>query len=290
MTGIEELRRAYQEQRYADAWQVYRVLVDGGQAGPEAHYLGARAARANGDPGAARWILEAIDPLPEGALGGQIVFTIGILCREIGDLRCAVERFQAFLLGLPGYPELEAVAAGAAWYNLGLTQRMLRQFREAVNSYEVACQYFRQESMTLHLCQALHNLAWAACCDGDAGRAAQALEEARPLCDAEYLVRHQEIGEAYLTFVQGQRHQALNMCGRILEAHDQGAEVPPSVVSHACWLAGKVALARGLLAEAETLAKQALHWGQKAGGENRTWNDASDLLQELRRRPQMTGP
>ncbi len=74
-------------------------------------------------------------------------------------------------------------------------------------------------------------------------------------------------------------YRALELCEQIVGRYDA---VPHDVRSHACWLAGRVALEIGQLEAAEGFANQAVHYGSLARDENRCLMDAAELLRQVR--------
>lgn len=284
--AAESLRMAWNQDQYEAAWAEYQRLIATGEADAEAHFIGAMVGWERGDLQGARWAIErALEAKPTGTLLLRVWFHRGVLLRELGEVLAAVGQFETCLRHLPQYPELQQVMEGPAWYNLGLALRQAHRYAEAITAYQRAVQIFRTESMTTHLCMALHNLAWAACTLFQKEIAQQVLSESASLCSDGDLKWHQRIGEAFLMALGGpeeQRH-AMELAQEMVDCPD---DVPADVRSHSCWLAGTVALKLGLWREAEDLANQAVQHAVQARGENRCLLDAADLLREIRIRLQ----
>jgi len=279
---IENLRAAYSEKRWADAWREYTALREAGMADAEAHLMGGRSARALGDLRRACWAFDlAIEAGPTGNVLGQLRFARGITFREAGMIGAAVEELKECIAGITDYQSLAPVMMGAAWYNLGLALRQAKRLTDAIAAYEHAVAHYRAEDLSTPLCMALHNLAWAACCSGDPDRAVEALAESGPLCNTDTLRWHQALTQAFVdSFGDTEdRRRALETCETF--GHDDEL-IPAALRSHAAWLAGSIALCLGQLDAAEALAKQAAHLAGLAKGENRTLHDASELLQSVR--------
>lgn len=287
MAAAESLRAAWEGGCHEAAWAEYQRLTSAGEACVEAHLIGSMAARERGDLQGARWAIEkALEAGPTGMLLVRVWFQRGVLLREVGEAAAAVEQFESCLRHLGNYPVLRQVMEGPAWYNLGLALRQARRYDEAIAAYQRAVILFRSEMMTTHLCMALHNLAWVACLLGRMELAREALDESAPLCSEGALKWHQRIGEAFCMAQGGLEHQrqAMELAQEII---DHTGDLPADVRSHACWLAGTVALQLGLCHAAEDLANQAVHYAVQAKGENRCLLDAADLLREIRLRHQM---
>lgn len=273
-----ELRERYEERMLDLAWLEYQRLEAAGTATPADHFYGALTARLNSDLFKARLALEkGLQAQPEGAVLGQLRLTLGAVLREIGEYRGAIEAFEAFLVDLPQYPELEPVAAGHAYYNLGLAFRQAKEPDRAIASYERAAVECRRNDMPELLRTTLQNLAWASCMAGNAGRAAAALDEAEPLCRGGEAWAHQKVGRAFLESVAGDPRQALDLCQQLL----QDRTVSEEVRSQACWVAGRVSLSGGQVEAAESLARQAQTWAAELRGDSRCLRDAAELLRQV---------
>jgi tetratricopeptide (TPR) repeat protein len=207
---------------------------------------------------------------------GRVLFTRGIVLREMGAPMEAIEQLHEVLERFSEYSDLGSEFLGPTWYNLGLALRQAKRYREALNAYATAAQHFRQAGTETPLCMTLHNLAWAACLHGEFDTAVAALDEAEPLCKTDVLRWHQTLGRAHLEAVRpgGDRGLATQGCMALMERQ---AELPPDVMSHACWLAGRVSLELQLYDKAMIMADLAVHHAVKANGENRTLHDASEL-------------
>lgn len=287
MAAPESLRAAWEGGQHETAWAEYQRLTAAGEACAEAHLIGSMAARERGDLQAARWAIEkAVAAGPSGMLLVRVWFQRGVLLREVGEAAAAVEQFESCLRRLEEHPALRQVMEGPAWYNLGLALRQARRYEDAIAAYLMAVDLFRSEAMTTHLCMALHNLAWVACLMGRKELAREALGESAPFCSEGALKWHQRIGEAFYMAQGGPERQrrAMELAQEII---DDPGDVPADVRSHACWLAGTVALELGLWGAAEDLANQAVHHAVRAKGENRCLLDAAELLREVRLRHQM---
>lgn len=284
MAAAECLRAAWEGGRHEAAWAEYLRLTATGGADAEAHLIGSMAARERGDLQGARWAVEkAVEAGPSGVLLVRVWFQRGVLLREVGEAAAAVAQFEACLQHLEQYPGLQQVMEGPAWYNLGLALRQARRHEEAIAAYQRAVGVFRSESMTTHLCMALHNLAWVACMLGRKELAREALDESARFCTGGAMQWHQRIGEAFY-MAQGGPERQLQAMQLAQEIIDHPGDLPADVRSHACWLAGTVALQLGLYHAAEDLANQAVHHAVRARGENRCLLDAADLLREVRLR------
>lgn len=282
MGAMQALRTAWSDRRLDDAWAEYRRLVAMGEADAETHLVGARAARAKNDLFGARWAIEAAAGAnPTGAILGQVRFTYGNILRELGEVLPAIEQLTACIDGFDDYPELAPLMLGPTYYNLGLALRQARRYTDAIEAYGTAREHFRRENMDSMLCMTLHNLAWVACLEGRLDEAGEALDESRSLAGTDTLRWHQRLGEAFLESLGGEsdRRHALELCQVIVS---EPGEVPTHVRSHACWVAGRVALALHQPDAAEQLAVQALNHATAARGENRCLTDAAELLKSVR--------
>lgn len=225
-------------------------------------------------------VLMAKAETPEGRDLVHVLFTSGVVLREIGDINAAITDLRACLEALPAYPDLQAVMAGMVHYNLGLALRQARRLEESVSAYGLAIHAFHDGAMFQQLCKALQNRAWVLCLVQDADGAQIDLAESRALCTTAENFAQQRIGEAFAAMLGNseERQWALQECDRLVEPE---ANMPPDVVSHAYWLAGRVALETGAPHVAETMALQAIQTATVAGGENRCLLDASDLLRSV---------
>lgn len=276
------LRQAYVERRYGDAWAEYRRLAAAGPVPADVHLIGARAAERDGNLYAARHAIDgALGADPQGALRVEALFTRGVILLLIGDSAGALDDLQATVAGLEHEPNLGAVMLGPAYYNLALAFRQRRRYAEALDHYRVAIERFRAEAMHDHLRMALQNLAWVCCVVQDADGARSALDEAGSLCRSAEAMLLQQIHEAFLGSVVGGEcaRDAMATCERILS--DSG-DVPAGIRSHACWVAGRIALQMGQLEAAEALAGQAVTFGLQAREDHHSLLDASELLREVR--------
>lgn len=228
----------------------------------------------------------AVEELSQTLLG-QWRLTYGVVLRELGDVNLAIEQIESFLSGMADYPDLRETALGYGYYNLGLAYRhaAYRSGRDpdselldkALTAYDQAAEEFRREHMPGMLMAALHNKAWVGCCSGRAEIAAEALDEAEPLCRSEADWWHQRLGRAFVDAILGSIPSALTVCERI----SSEPEAPVEVRSHACWIAGQIAYSQEHLDEAESLARSALELGSRVVGESRCYHDAAALLREV---------
>jgi tetratricopeptide (TPR) repeat protein len=279
---ITALKTAYSERRYADAWVIYRQLVEQGTAGPEAHLWGARAADVQGHLWAARTAADAaLAAGPEPDLRCEALFTRGTVLQQVGEYRAAIEDLRASIAEVARHPGKAAVMLGPAWFNLGLCLRQSGRPAEAIGAYQQAIDMFRSEGLRTYLCMALQNLAWVFGLLGRRSEADEALAESAGLCATEYLGWHQRIGEAFATSLgEGEDQRlAMQLCESLVATP---GDVPPDIRSHAYWVAGRVALRIGTADLAETLARQAVDWAARAKGANRSLADASELLRQVR--------
>lgn len=281
MGDLQALKAAFSERRLDDAWALYRQLDATDGACAEGHLVGARVAMAREDLLAGRYAIEkAAAESSTGALLGQIRYTRGLILQLLGDVQAAIEQMQACINGVNEYPTLGPVMLGPAWNNLGLLLRQSKRYQEAIDAYTTACGICRTESLPTYLCMALHNLAWTACMMGDRTRAQFALDESEPLATTATLKWHQKITQAYLSALgdlDDQRH-AMELCQSLISQPD----APIDIRSHACWVAGQVAMKLGQLEAAEDLAKQAVHHASQDRSESRCLRDAADLLRSIR--------
>lgn len=270
----------------AEAWNVYRALTTlPGYDRPEIHLKGALLAHGLGKHHSAHYaILEALAGGPSGELGGRVRFVYAEILREIGRIDAAIEQFSSWLDGLDEYRSLAPSHQGACCYNLALAFRQAGRYEESIALYQQATAEFRRREHPAWLRMCLQNLAWVACLAGESQIAAEALAEAGRYCETPSAAWQQRIGEAFLaaTAPDGDLRRVMVLCQEIIDCTD--ADVPADVRSHACWLAGRVAMELELPADAEALTTQALIWGSLAGDANRCLRDAAALLAELRTR------
>lgn len=284
MGDLVELRSLYEGGQLDQAWALYREMDAAGEAGPEVHLLGAKAAQYRGDLFGARWAVERVD---QGALAGnvlgQVRFSHGYIVMRLGDVPAAVDQFRAFIADQDRYPDVFGVAEGHVWFNLGFSLRQAMQYDEALDAYHRSAAAHRRNGLFDSLCETLHNLAWTACMVGRRDLALASLEEAAPLCTSDYLRVHQSIGEAFAGVLgdESDRKRALEICQSLIGRYDH---VPYTVRSHACWLAGRVSLDLGQLDMAEDLAKKATQYAGHDQTESRCLRDAAELLREVRAR------
>ena len=205
--SLDDLRAAYSGGRLDEAWTLYRQLEATGEAGPEAHLVGARTARRQGNLYSARAAIErAIAGAPAGEIMGQVQFCAGVVLRELGDVRAAIDQFRMFLADAIEHPQAFEFAAGHAWYNLGLALRQVRQPEQALDAYRMACDLHRVNNLRQSLREALQNLAWVACVLDRPAVARAALDEADGLLEGEMAQWQQRIGEAFYSAEIGRAH------------------------------------------------------------------------------------
>jgi len=276
---LEVLRTLYEERRLYEARAEYGRLCATRGDSAYLHLLGALVAWRQSELREARQIAErSLSASPSGSVLGKIRFTYGVILREIGDT-AAIHTLTAFIDGVWEYPELAPLMLGAGYYNLGLAYRTQGSLPNAVEAYGKAIGEFRHEGMKDHLRMALQNLAWAYCLLGDGHRSREALDEANPLCTTDHARWQQRIGTAFQAAVCGDGVRAMELCEEIT----QDPNGPPhDVRSHAYWLAGRTALNLGIVAQAESLARQALDVAVWAKNDNRCFGDASELLRLVR--------
>ena len=275
----EELVAHYEQRRYAEGWALYREHADASPSLPASvHYYGARCARALRNYHGARQALSLAEVAgPTGALLGQIRFTHALIVQEIGEYMTAVTAWERTIQGMHLYPELAPVMEGPAWNNLGLTQRMLKRYDDALDAYRQAAALMEGEGPAEHLRICLLNIAWLHCIRGDVVSASVALEQAEPLIHSSAARWKHQVGVAFLSLVQKDREGALGLCNAVAGA----VEALPEDRSHACWLSGKIALEIGQFDMADSLARQAISHGEKARDVNRCLHDAADLLRQV---------
>lgn len=278
MGDLGKLRTFYESGAFEAGWNLYQTEL-AEWPGPEWHYYGARCAMRLRNHGGARMAVEQASALrPTGALLGQLRFTRSLLVQEIGEYKIAVGLWEETIRGLTSeYPELAPVMEGACWNNLGLTLRILKRHTEALDAYHRAANILRREGPEDALRIALLNINWLQCIQGNAGAARVALEEAAGLARNQKAHWQHRLGEAFLLTVEGYREQALRLCEEI----GRTSEAAPEVNSHACWLAGRIALEAGHYELAESLARQGIAVGDGARDANRCMHDASDLLRSV---------
>jgi tetratricopeptide (TPR) repeat protein len=275
---VGELRDLYEARRLEEAWAAYERLDETRRASPVDHFYGGLTARMRRDVFRARLALhKGLQAQPKGDQLGQLRLTMGVVLREIGEYRGAIDQFESFIQGLDEYPDLAQVALGHCYYNLGLACRQAKELDRAMASYELAAGECRRTDQPQLLRAALQNLAWAASVAGDAVRALDALDEAEPLCQGEEAWAHQRVGRAFLESMAGEPRVALSLCEELLKSEATPAEVR----SQACWVAGRVSLAAGHLAAAESLARQAQDWAGHVRGDNRCLLDAAELYRQV---------
>lgn len=279
MGDTSVLRELYEARRLDEAWGEYERLRAEGPLGADGHLYGALTARLLSDYPSARRCLERSEiAKPTGNTLGKLRLLTGNVLREIGDYSAAIGYYQAYIDGVGSYPETIPVCLGAAYYNLGLAYRSTKRLGDALSCYELACDEFRRNDFPDYLRQALQNIAWSCCLSGDLPRAEAALNEAEDLCKTDSARWHQRIGWALLESLTGTLHSSLKCCEEIVNRADS---LPPSLVSHACWLAGRVALSLGQAEQASTMAQQAVEWSLRVKGDLRPMQDANSLRREI---------
>lgn len=280
MGDLVELRSLYEGGQLDQAWALYREMDAAGEAGPEVHLLGAKAAQYRGDLFGARWAVErAVEGCPVGEVQGQVRFAQGYIYMMLGEVRGAVEQFRAFLADGQEYPATYGVAAGHAWYNLGLSLRQAKESVEALDCYLRACDMHRANNLRQSLREALQNVAWTACLLGRVEMAREALDEASGILESDTARWMQRLGEAFLSATTGDSKDALDQCQSILGDY---TDAPTQARGHACWVAGRVALSLGMVEQAEDLAKRGVVFGSQISGDSRCLRDCADLLREVR--------
>lgn len=287
MPSKDSLRTAAEQGRLDEAWAEYKLLHASGEADAEVHYSAGRVALRRNDLFEAKTVLlRALSACLGGHLRGQIRLLLGEVERRIGEVDEAVAHLQSFLEDIGEYAELGALWEGAALYNLALTLRQAGRHEESRAAYRQAVKLFRREKLREPLRQALQNLAWVACIQGDVNEAQRALDEADSLLSGEEARWHQRLSRSFLLAVQGQYSQAMDLCGAIVRAEGR---IPIAVRSHACWIAGNQALRNGLYDVALAMAEQALHYAAQSGRENCVMQDAVELFRAVRSHLALTG-
>lgn len=279
MGEITTLRQLYEAQRLDEAWVEYERLRSEGPVDAASHLLGGLVARKRGDLLGARTAFErGLSLNPEGTTLGQLRMTLGTVLRETGEPLASIELLGAFLSDMHLYPALRSVAAGAGHHNLALAYRCARRLEDARQSYETAIREFRTESLRNYLMQSLRNLAWLCCLMGESPRAEECLSEVADLCETPEDRWHWQVGMAFLSLVAGDTADALRRCDAITQA---GELVPPGIMSHTYWVAGRASAQLGLLDAADSLADQAVSWSLRVKDDVRQMQDASDLKREI---------
>lgn len=278
MNMSQSLRELYSARRLDEAWAAYGRLLGGEPVSAEDHLTGGLTARLRGDLRGARMALErGLQAGPAGATLGKLLMTYGVVVREIGEPRTAIDYLREFILRMDEYPELRPVALGAGYHNLGMAYRGARQYIDAVQAYDFAIAEFRQESMHQYLRESLWSQAWALCFLGDGARADEALDESEALCDGSPSCWYQTLGRGFAHAVAGRRTEALHASQAVIDS----GEAPPDVMSHACWVAGRVLLDMGQIASAEDLQAVAVTWALKSQSDTRCLQDAQDLKRQI---------
>jgi tetratricopeptide (TPR) repeat protein len=279
MGEITTLRQLYEARKLDEAWVEYQRLRGAGPADAASHLLGGLVARLRGDlPGARAALERGLTLHPQGSALGQLRMTLGTVLRETGEILASIEILETFLADMHLYPALRAVAVGAGLHNLALAYRCARRFEDARQSYETAILEFRTEGLRNYLMQSLRNLAWLCCLMGEVRRAEECLSDVDVLCETREDRWHWQVGMAFLSLVGGDPEDALRRCDAIVQ---DGVSVPPGIMSHTYWVAGKVSAQLGLLEEADSLADQAVSWSLRVKDDIRQMQDASDLKREI---------
>lgn len=278
-SGGLSLRDLYEARRYEEAWAEYaRVLIEE-PVTAEDHLTGGLVARLRGDLQDARLAFErCLAEEPAGITLGKALMTYGVVLREIGEPCTAVQYLQQFLDRMDEYEELRPVAWGAGHHNLGMALRGARRYEEAIVAYEVAIREFRREGMNSYLREALWSQAWVYCIMGNCQSAILDLNEAEPFCRDDRGQSQLILGWAFADAVAGRRPEALQRCETLLSYLEN---VPTDVLSHACWVAGRVMLDMGQLEGAEEMQRGALDWALKTTSDSRCLQDANDLKRSI---------
>lgn len=185
-------------------------------------------------------------------LHGALIF------REIGDTAQALRFLGLFLQHLDRYPSLEPRTAHA-YYNKALTHQQRREYREALDAYQLATEQFSRLGNQSAVVASLHNSAWVCLLQGEAGDAWEFMCQAAPLCAdlelAEYQVAHLII-EAFHARITGAPNRATELCEEVFQAGRQG--VTDRHLSSASWIMAEVTLEAGRLHEAGIFGDLAL--------------------------------
>ena len=223
---------------------------------------------------ARRQLERALELEPQGADRVQALMGLGLVCREIGELRTAEEHLLGALAEVAESPTLAPVMLGAIHFNLGLLYRHKHDYALSENHYRQAIEQFISERMDNLRVQAAQNLAWVLCLAGRVLDAVDELNAVNDLCSGD-LAWHQRLGFAFTVYADGAHVEALELCQDITDSI-----APANVRAQALWIAGRASLALGHITAAVDLAHQALFHAQ--GHDHRIAQDVSRLLIDCR--------
>jgi tetratricopeptide (TPR) repeat protein len=203
------------------------------------------------------------------------------LARIIGDYHVAIKQFEACLIELSQRPGLEPVLRGPTLYNLALTKHYYTGHEnEALQLCMDAVAEFKREGMNDYLRQALQNASWMAVAQNDLALAEALLQQAKPLCVTPEHHHRQELLLSYYYNAQGDEAQALAYIDHIhQEAKKQS--VPLDVMSIGAAIAADIALTRGDIDTACSLASIAYDRAVKDGVDSRCWKFSANELSKV---------
>jgi tetratricopeptide (TPR) repeat protein len=189
---------------------------------------------------------------PQGPDRLSALMGLGLVCREIGELRTAEEHLLQALSEVAGGHGLAPVMKGSIHYNLALTYRHKHDYALAEMHYRQAITQFTSERMDNLLTQASQNLAWVFSLTGRALDAVDLLNSVNHLATGDQAWT-QRLGFAFTTYADGAHVEALELCQDIIDS-----AAPANVRAQALWIAGRSSLALSNVAAAIDLAHQAL--------------------------------
>jgi tetratricopeptide (TPR) repeat protein len=213
---------------------------------------------------------------PQGPDRLSALMGLGLVCREIGELRTAEEHLLQALSEVAGSPTLAPVMLGAVHYNLGLLHRHKHDYTLAEHHYRQAIAQFISERMDNLRVQATQNLAWVMSLSSRTDEVVDLLETIEDLLeDGSSNYWHQRLGFAFCALMDGYPKDALELCENIVHS-----TAPAEVLAQALLISGRSALALGNVAAAVDLAHQALFHAE--GNDHRIAQDVSRLLNDCR--------
>jgi tetratricopeptide (TPR) repeat protein len=284
---MDELRKLYEARQFAEAWALYSI--DRECTDPEWHLYGALASWHLRKLFDSRMAAEAgLLCSPAGETEAKLHFIHGTGLREAGELCASIVAFDVCLSLLDRLDELRPLLRGACLHNRALALQATARLREALLGYQEASEEFERESMTNHLCQTLHHLAWVAIDLEDATTAGQAIERTSTLATSGIAQYRQRLVVARYDMIAGWQQDALNACENL--SADESC--PGDVKSLAFATGAELGLRQGAYEEAEQLARMAVKLAAdylSTGADGRCLTVASDVLRRVREKRMEAG-
>ncbi|HEY3367759.1 MAG TPA: hypothetical protein VGK74_22100 [Symbiobacteriaceae bacterium] len=271
---MERLAELIEARAWNDAWAEFERLRKTGPENARLLLMGSHAALGRRDLITAKGLIEEatgqVAETDPARLEGQILFHLGMVSVNTGDVGQALDAFNQFMDGMSRWPDL-AQGAGKAKFYLGLTARIGGRYEEAIARYEEALAAFTAQGAADLVCKTADNLVAVYCRQGDAASA----RVIQPKGGRDEF--HQWYNEALILQAEGQYEKALALGDAWFE---HSAAEDRTAVAQAAHLSGMLHLALGDIEHASQDSEIAADAAADAN-EARLWLDVADLRRRI---------